>query len=731
MSEEVRLKATLALEEPITRISGVSAKRASALRKLDIKHIRDLLGHFPKRYIDMSDVRTISDAAIGQQCTLSGTVYEMKLKNPKRNLSLVEITLQDNTGIIVITCFRQPWLMDKFKAGDRLAVSGKIEFNYGFKRMTNPYLEVLGDKQAHGFILPVYSATDGITQTSMRGFIERGLQVIRGMLDPLPLELRMKYRLMGKGVALSCVHFPHEMSEAMEARRRLAYEEVLLLQLFMMIEGEKRSSGKETCAHTVNGLHLSALQDSLPFTLTAEQASARDDLLDVMSQNGAANHMLLGDVGTGKTVVAAHGLAAAVDSGGQALLLAPTEVLAEQHFAKVGALLDAAGITNALLTGSTDDATRSNILDRFSQGKLGVLIGTHAILEDDVIPSNLTFVVIDEQQRFGVEQRAKLLSKGTAPDALYLTATPIPRTLALALFGNLTLSYIKERPNADVGRSTRVLPKSKRGVAYDAAKEALARGEQVYVVCPLIGVSSAERDASAKSDASINEMGVEATYHPDVVIEEDEDLNGGNVTAAIKEAEYLQKSIFPDYRVDLLHGGLPSADKREVMQRFSSGESHVLVATTVIEVGVDVPNATVMIVEDADRFGLSQLHQLRGRVGRGEKAGEVFLVSASKQEAALKRLSALEKTEDGYELATLDLSLRREGDILGNRQSGASALKLVNVVRDGAMIEAAHNDARAILNADPELRDPSNATLARELRITFSGERFEYAVVGG
>ncbi|MBR3689917.1 MAG: DEAD/DEAH box helicase, partial [Eggerthellaceae bacterium] len=430
----------------------------------------------------------------------------------------------------------------------------------------------------------------------------------------------------------------------------------------------------------------------------------------------AANHLLLGDVGTGKTVVAAIAVAAAVDTRCQALFAAPTEVLARQHGKSLGPLFDAAGISYGVLTGSTSMIDREAMIALFSEGLLDVLIGTHALLEEDVRAKRLSLVVIDEQQRFGVDQRAALLAKGEAPDALYLTATPIPRSLALAIFGDLSLSYIKKRPRDTVNRTTHVVQKDQRGQAYDAALEALSRGEQVYVVCPLIGKDADERNVKAGKD---EEGLISDESWPAICIEGDEDLLDDDVAAASREAKVLQETVFVDYRVELLHGKIPAAEKQAVMDDFRSGKVGVLVATTVIEVGVDVPRATVMIIEEADRFGLSQLHQLRGRVGRGELPAQVFLVSASKQDAALARLGAMQSTDDGFELASYDLSLRREGDILGNRQHGASACKLVNVVRDAKMIEAARADALSLLAVDPDLSDPDHQALARELRIMF------------
>lgn len=723
-----RLAATLALDEPVGRVRLVSPGRARALEGLGIRTVRDLLTHFPRRYIDLSRKETAASATIGEQCTIEGVVHEIKLKRPKPRLSLVELSLVDGTGVLMVTCFRQPWLMDQVKPGMRIAVAGKLEFNYGFKRMTNPYLEVLeGQGVAEGMIIPVHPACEKISAAWMRRLVGNALEATAGLYDPLPLELRAKYRLMSRASALSSIHFPQMSEESAEARRRLVYEELLLLELMLMREERERSNGCEPVCHEVEGTRVRALAGSLPFQLTDEQVQAKEAILAQLAAPRTANHMLLGDVGTGKTVVAAFALAAAADTGAQAVLMAPTEVLARQHAQSLGELFDAVGVTWEVLTGSTPGADREAILARVNGGTVDVLIGTHALLEDEVRPQRLSLVVIDEQQRFGVEQRAKLLAKGEAPDALYLTATPIPRTLALALYGSLTLSYIKHRPHDAARRTTKVHQKSNRGHAYDAAREALARGEQVYVVCPLIGQDGGERDAKAAGTRR-READEEAYEYAAISIEDDADLAGDDVAAATKEAAYLQSTLFADYQVELLHGRMPSAEKQAVMQRFRDNETQVLVATTVIEVGVDVPNATVMIVEDADRFGLSQLHQLRGRVGRGEKAAEVHLVSASKSDTALTRLAAMERTDDGFELASYDLSLRREGDILGNRQHGASALKLVNVVRDGKIIEAAQSDAAAIMEEDPMLELPAHRALAREVRRAFPDD---HTVQGG
>lgn len=725
-----REKATLALDEPVSRVRLVSPARARALEKLGVRTLRDLLTHFPRSYIDLSQVETCASARIGEVCTIRGTVHEIKLKKPRYNLKLVEIALVDGTGILVVTCFRQPWLMDQVKAGDAVAVSGKVTFDYGYKRMTNPFIEVVGGEEGPamaGTVVPVHPATEKLSAAWVRRIVANGLDVAEGLFDPLPLGLRLRYRLMSRHAALRAIHFPRTRPEADEARRRLVYEELLYLELFLMQEGAARSAGRVPCAHVTDGPRLAAFAASLPFELTDEQQRARDEILKAMAAPAVVNHMLLGDVGTGKTVVAGHALAAAADSRGQAMLLAPTEVLARQHMEGLGERLEGAGVRCALLTGATSAAERARIVGDFAAGKVDVLIGTHALLSDDVVPKNLTLAVIDEQQRFGVDQRAKLLEKGEAPDALYLTATPIPRTLALALYGNLTLSYIKHRPHDSSRRTTRVLSREQQGDAFEAAREALGRGEQVFVVCPLVGKDAEARNALAAGRAREGDAAGEE-YHPAVAIEGDADLADDDVTAATREAEMLQRTTFADWSVGLLHGGMGAEAKRETMEQFRIGAIQVLVATTVIEVGVDVPNATVMIVQDADRFGLAQLHQLRGRVGRGEKAAEVFLVSASQREESLARLAAMESTDDGFELAAFDLSLRREGDILGNRQHGASGLALVNIMRDGAVIEAARADASALLEVDPNLEEPDHVALAREVRLAFARES---AIVGG
>ncbi len=718
MSSVDRIGATLSLDKDIVSLRGVSTARRSSLKKLGIDSVRDLLTHFPRRYIDLTNIVDVAHAKIGEVCTIQGKICDIKVKRPRRNLSIIEMGIHDGTGLLMVTIFNQIWLAKKYKIDEEIAVSGKVIFDYGFKKMNNPYIEITEGMPIEAKVLPVHPATEKLSVAIIRNLVKQALHSVFGISDIIPAYIRKKRALVSRGTAINNIHFPLSLAEAARARQRMAYEELLLLELFLMRQARKRSCEGKPTAHTIDGQHLAKLCEALPFSLTNDQLSAIDGLLRVMGDPYAANHMILGDVGTGKTIVAAHGIAAAIDSDGQAALLAPTEVLAIQHYSTLGKLFEPIGIRCALLTGSISKEDRASILDDLTTGNIDLIIGTHALFENDVVFKNLTLAIIDEQQRFGVNQRAALLSKGSAPDALFLTATPIPRTLALAIFGNLTLGYIREKPNPTTSRETFVLKKSERGIAYASVKDTLARGEQAYVICPLVGVSRTERSKQETEDAQDDDT----KFHPDVAIDSMDAFDDENPSAAKDEAAFLQNKVFPEYKVGLLYGSMPSEQKKEVMSDFAAGKIDVLVSTTVIEVGVDVAGATTMVIEDADRFGLSQLHQIRGRVGRGDKASKVYLISASKSEEAIYRLKALERSDDGFELAEYDLALRREGDVLGNRQSGVSALKLVNIIRDAEVIEWAHEDARDIINRDAELASPEHRALRRELGIVFKDE---------
>ena len=708
-----RLHATLALDAPVSSVKQVSPARAQALAcAMGIGTVRDLLQCYPLRYVDMSKVVTAQSAQIGAQCTLAAQVYEVKMKRIRPKLTLTEVSLVDGTGLVIASCFNQPWLSEKIVKGDSVVVSGKVEFSYGFKRMTNPLIEKHEPgEEVQGKILPIHPATSKISRAMMKRIVGNALQQVQGAYDPLPLKFRRKYRLYSRFEAFRGIHNPLSLEDSIQARRRLRYEELFYLELELVDRERKRALQHVPFRQVLSDGDMNRVKACLPFSLTEDQETAVGDILAKMAEGYPMNHLLLGDVGTGKTVVAAFALVCAALSGHQAMLMSPTEVLVSQYGISLGPILDACNVPWSTLMGQTPREEKEAVIAQFACGDIKILFGTHALLQDDVVAHDCSLVCIDEQQRFGVEQRQTLIAKAPGADILSMTATPIPRSLALARYGGLSLSYLHRPPAKQGGRTTKVCHFSEEGIAYDALRAALSRGEQAYVICPLIGLQLPKNKSTARDDedddAPIEYAAIEWGLEHDAI--------GDTLSAATKHAEILRSQVAPQASVALLHGKMAPREKNEVMSRFRDGDIDVLVSTTVVEVGVDVPNATVMIIEDADRFGLAQLHQLRGRVGRGALPGQIFLVSRSRAPEALERLSAMEKTEDGFALSEMDLSLRREGDIFGDRQHGASPLKLVNVVRDKAVIEAAYRDARSIFRADA-LTDDERAIIMQELQ---------------
>ena len=695
------------LGHTVESVRAVSPARAALLSKMGIRTVRDLLFCYPNRYIDLTTVADIATAPIGQTVTVVGTIYEVTEKQPRPRLSIVEVSLVDDTGLLLGVWFRQPWMAKRFAPGARVAFSGKVSFEYGFKRMNAPFVEFLGDAAPTAPLIGVHPTTEGLSTTWMRRFVANALEQCADTSDPLPAGLRLSRRLMSRKRALRAIHFPADAEQLAFARRRLAYEEVLYLQLEMMRRRAAETAHGSATVH-VAGAATARLREKLPFSLTEDQRAAVADIQADMCADACMNRMLLGDVGTGKTVVAAFAIALCADTGTQCAMMAPTEVLARQYADKLGPLFDACGVTWGVLTGSTPAAERAQIAKRLADGSLTCLFGTHALIEPSVVFERLTLVVIDEQHRFGVNQRAALCAKGPGADLLVMTATPIPRTLALTLYGDLETSYLRERPAGRPPVTTQVISRDERARAYEAIRAAVDAGQQAYIICPLVGLSREQRAKRAED----GQMAASLSGGADI----------SDPKAAEQEAEFLASKVFSGYTVGLLTGHMPAAEKQRAMEDFSSGKTDVLVATTVVEVGVDVPNATVMLVEDAERFGLSQLHQLRGRVGRGQHAGQVFLVAdPGKDDTDVKaRMDALASCDDGFELAQADLRARREGDVLGSRQHGAATLRLVNVVDDAELIAMAHEDARRLLEADPQLSDARHAGIAAEVAAAFS-----------
>ena len=675
---------------PASEARFVDRSRADALARLGVETVGDLIRHFPFRYLDLSDMRPLVKALPGDEITVTGRVHRVTVKRPRPRLTIVEVAVTDSTGILLGVWFNQPYMADRFQEGEHVAFAGRVEQEFGFMQMKNPFVEKLGSAEAPSYlgrVLPVHRTTDGLTTNWLRRLVAAAVDDFADIPDFLPTRLRIRRGLVSERAALRAMHSPRNIAEADSARRRLAYDELFCLQLGLASRRHSITVERPGIAHVVEGPALARLRAALPFALTTDQTAAVDEILGDMLSLRPMNRMLLGDVGTGKTAVAAHALAAVSDTGSQAAMMAPTEVLAVQYSERVGPLLEEAGISWALLTGSLAAKPRSTVLAAVESGEITVLFGTHALIEKGVRFERLSLAIVDEQHRFGVAQRLALRQKGTAADMLVMTATPIPRSLALTRFGDLETSYLRQRPHGDGEPrvTTRLVTKAHRDGAYEEVRSAVRQGRQAYVVCALVDESDAVQARSANA-----------------------------------EATRLQREVFRDLRVGLLTGKMTSAERLGVMQRFRNAEVDVLVATTVIEVGVDVPNATVMLIEDAERFGLAQLHQLRGRVGRGEYPGSVLLFADPKTAESRARMKAVVSTTDGFVLAEEDLRLRGAGQMMGEAQHGLPELTVASLVDDTDLLDIARQDARALIDEDPHLSTPECLALGSEAKRRFS-----------
>lgn len=675
-----KIESYQALNAPVSKARFVDSARASLLQKIGIETVGDLLFNEPFRFLDLHRNNTIAQASFGEGAFV-GTVHEVKVKRPKPRLTITEVAITDGTGVLIGVWFNQPWVQRSFTSGERVVFAGNVTFSYGLKQINQPFVEKLSeDKQQFEGLLPVHPTTEGISVGWMRRIIAAAIEDFGYHIDALPYELRKKHELLGATQALRALHFPASYDDQKAAHRRFAYEEFLAFEIMCARKRYMRTVLAEGIKHTIPQNFEQRLQSALPFEPTAEQTQASAEIFDDMCKKAPMNRMLLGDVGTGKTLVAFEALCLAQANGYQGAMMAPTEVLAQQYAQKLGPLLDELDISWDLLTGSTPSRKRQTILARLKSGELSVLFGTHALIEPDVIFDRLSLVIIDEQHRFGVNQRKKLRDKGAMPDVLVMSATPIPRTLSATVYGDLATSLIKKRPRANAGFETHKVKVHQSYKAYEALKARLAKGEQGYVICALVDESD---DLEAK--------------------------------AAVTQAEKLKEHELSDYRVGLLTGKMRPAEKEAVMQQFKNRELDVLVATTVVEVGVDVPNATAMVILDAERFGIAQLHQLRGRVGRGESKGTVWLVSNALSTESKERFEQLLATDDGFKLAEFDLKQRGPGDLLGVRQSGLLQFKIANLAEDSDVLMAARRDAFNIVEHDYELRDVRYAFLAEDV----------------
>jgi ATP-dependent DNA helicase RecG len=679
---------------------------AAALSSLGVQTVGELLEHLPS---DSREARTVAALGAGEQATVAVQVRAIAARPVRRRgmRPLVQATVFDATATMRATFFNQPWLLSRYVPGTRLLLHGKADGRGGFRvshhAVSSEQASVGAD--AHGGeVVSHYPAAEGVSSTQILTLVQGARSALADLSECLPAATRLAEGLPDRASALAAMHFPAAPREREEARRRLAFEELLLAQLALLRRRARRSAlaGAQALADepTLSERWLAAL----PFVPTADQHRAIAEIREDLARAQPMQRLLMGEVGSGKTVVALHAMLRAVEHGHQAALMAPTETLAEQHFATIQRLMGAEPLSAALLTGSTPASRRRDILGKLSSGELSLLLGTHALIEPEVRFRSLAIAVIDEQHRFGVRQRAALDAKGT-PHMLHMTATPIPRTLALAGYGDLDSSALHELPLGRKPIATRVVAgDAGRAGAYEELRAQLEQGRQAFVVCPLI--------EEAQDPSSAHGLG------------EDAGATQRGQRAATAELERLRAGELEGYELALLHGAMPAREKQKAMSAFASGQAQVLVATTVIEVGIDVANATVMLIENAERFGISQLHQLRGRVGRGEHRARCLLLAPAGFESST-RLRALVEHADGFRLAEIDLELRSEGELVGTRQSGFRELELARLPQDAQLLERARVHAEAIVAADAQLLAPEQALLAVALSERFGEDALE------
>ena len=659
------------LNTDIRYIKGVGEARAKSLAKLGITDLRSLLSYFPRAYDDRRAYKKIADLIPGENaCVCAVIAGEPKLSRIRKGLDLIKLRAVDETGALELTYFNQSYLKNTFHTGDAYVFFGRAEGTPSRPQMTNPLFEREGAHQITGRIMPIYPLTAGVSQSMLYKAVEQGLAAcVDELPDILPEDVRLVYQLCHTRFAYENIHFPTDDEALSAARRRLAFEELFLLALGLKLLRERRTfvAGKQC-----KKVDLSPFFAALPFSLTGAQRRAIGDIARDLTGKRPMNRLVQGDVGSGKTMVAAAAIYMAAKNGLQCALMAPTEILAEQHYRSLAPLLEPLGIPCALLTASTKARERRALNERLRSGELSLVIGTHALLSPDVQYQNLGLVVTDEQHRFGVDQRAALSAKGDDPHLLVMSATPIPRTLALMIYGDLDVSILNELPPGRQKIDTFAVPSSYHERIYAFLRKLVAEGRQAYIVCPMV----------AENDELPDERKAVTAY-----------------------AETLQKEVFPDLRIAPIHGKMKPKEKDAVMRAFAAHEIDVLVSTTVIEVGVDVPNAALMLIENAECFGLSQLHQLRGRVGRGRHKSYCVLVSDNKGEENKQRLKVMSSTSDGFAIAEEDLKLRGPGDFFGSRQHGLPSLRVADLSCDLSLLHETQSAAEQLLAADPALKN--------------------------
>ena len=699
-------------EVPVSEIKWLGPKNSAPLFKAGIRTVADLLHHVPRTYIDRTNKPRLDRVVLDTEVTIIAEVKKINTRRPKK-VSITEAIIADETATLKVIWFNQPYLQKRFPIGTEAAFSGTVTSRNGSLQMANPVVEMLGDDQESivtGRIVPVHPQVGSVKPWAILRAMHIALTRSRPIPDPVPAEMLERKGLISRDQAFSDIHFPESLDRVDPARNRLVYDEFFRLELSLALQKRRQMEDATGFAHTPSGELADRFIAGLPYQLTGAQVRVLDEIGQDLREPHPMHRLLQGEVGSGKTVVAVAALLSGVEGGWQGAIMAPTEVLAVQHYLGVTGLLAQASLSPepfaapsdlgmdslfgaegpavhiGILTGSTAaanyraDVSRADLLADVASGQVDILVGTHALIQEGVQFHRLGVAVVDEQHRFGVSQRVKLKEKADEidPDLLIMTATPIPRTLSMTLYGDLDVSIIDEMPPGRTPVKTKVLSRLEEAVAWKRITEEVANGRQAFVVCPLVEDSP-------------------------------------KVEAASATAEFHRLSaLMPDLRVGLIHGQLRPVEKEAVMSEFRAGEIDVLVATTVIEVGIDIPNATVMVIEDADRFGLSQLHQLRGRVGRGRHPGLCLLIADPATEDGEERLAAMAATTDGFVLAQEDLRIRGQGTVFGARQSGVADLKLADLLRDLDLLTAARNDAFAIVDRDPGLAD--HPELAEEVR---------------
>lgn len=669
------------LDTDIKYLKGVGERRAAMLSRLGVSDVNALVRLYPRVYEDWSRIKSINEAQIGEICCIKGIVGSPVRKNLiRKGLTLYKTEITDGSGIMGITIFNSRFAAEKLTEGDEFLFFGRVGGNLYRKEMNSPEIE---PAEGADRIRPIYPQTHGLNSKMIEKLVRTALTECRDeLVDPIPLWLREKYCLMNLPDSLWNIHFPKSPDYLEEARRRLIFEELLILQLGLE---KMRSQTQKNAGAIIERDFSEEYFSHLPFSPTGAQRRAVKEAMRDMMSGRQMNRLLQGDVGSGKTAVAAALVYSAAKNSMQSALMAPTEVLAEQHYKTFLKLFEGCSINVELLTGSDTAAQKRRKKEALKAGEIDLLIGTHAIIQSDVEFKSLALVITDEQHRFGVEQRNALGEKGKNPHLYVMSATPIPRTLALIIYGELDISILDELPPGRQKIETYAVTSELRQRAYNYVKKHLDAGRQGYIICPLV----------------------------------DEGESDTELASAVKYADELQRGDFRGYTVGLMHGKMRSVDKKKVMESFSNGETQLLVSTTVIEVGVDVPNAVIMVIENAERFGLSQLHQLRGRIGRGQYKSTCILITDAKNDTAQRRMKVMETTTDGFKIADEDLKLRGPGEFFGSRQHGLPEMKIADMLEDRSTLEETQRAAKEIMARDPELSSPESTALKNEIQRLF------------